>query len=331
MWDLLDRRGKRWRPVFGLLLLEALGTPSLPYEDLQCVTAELLHTGSLIIDDIEDASLLRRGEECIHLRYGESVAINAANTLYFLPFLCLFNHPRLDAEERRLICEIIVRHIIRGHFGQSQDIQWSSRLDRTNLQAWLADGLREKILEMYLMKTGAPVQAVAEAACVIAGAGEAARAACVAFARGFSVAFQIMDDVRNFAESAELGKTPGEDLREGKLTYAIVRALDDLPEAGRSRLADILCSRELRASLEGFQEGCDLVRRSGSLEACRKEAQKMACDAWRHLTSELPNSWPRMILASMAFGLLDMPAGAAFPYPDTPFRDGVPCNGTTPP
>ena len=148
VWDLLDRKGKRWRPIFGILLLEALGTPSLPYEELLCLTAELLHTGSLIIDDIEDRSLLRRGGECIHLRHGESVAINSANTLYFLPLLCLFEHPQLSECQRSQICQIIIRQIIRTHIGQGFDIQWSSHLSRGNLENWLADGLQEKILEI---------------------------------------------------------------------------------------------------------------------------------------------------------------------------------------
>ena len=97
VWDLIERKGKHWRPAFALLMLETLGTKSEPYEQLICNCGELPHTGALIIDDIEDDSPTRRGDESIHLRYGMDVAINAANTLYFLPIRLIGSHPLLSA------------------------------------------------------------------------------------------------------------------------------------------------------------------------------------------------------------------------------------------
>lgn len=122
VWDLLDRKGKRWRPIFGMLLLEALGVEVEAYEKLICAMAELPHTGSLIIDDIQDASQLRRNEACIHQRYGDAVAINAANTLYFLPVLHIFEHPALSPDQRARIVEVTIRNCISAHFGQGWDI-----------------------------------------------------------------------------------------------------------------------------------------------------------------------------------------------------------------
>ena len=88
VWDLLGRGGKHWRPIFGLLLLEALGVRSRPFELLVSILSELTHTGALIIDDIEDRADARRGAESIHVRYGLDVAINAANTLYSFRTSC---------------------------------------------------------------------------------------------------------------------------------------------------------------------------------------------------------------------------------------------------
>jgi hypothetical protein len=101
VWDLLDRNGKHWRPICATLFLESLGVDSIPYQQLSAAVSELNHTGSLIIDDIEDDSIIRRGEECIHLRYGIDTAINAGNTLYFLPYLLIANHPGLEASASR--------------------------------------------------------------------------------------------------------------------------------------------------------------------------------------------------------------------------------------
>ena len=78
IWDMLDRGGKRWRPVLVLLVAEALGGK----EDLVSPCAylcEMVHNGTLAVDDIEDDSKLRRGKPCMHLIFGVDVAINAGN------------------------------------------------------------------------------------------------------------------------------------------------------------------------------------------------------------------------------------------------------------
>ena len=78
-----------WRTSFRLPHDRSLGVAFEPYEMLLSVIPELCHTGALIVDDIEDGSLMRRGADCVHVRYGLDVALNAANTVYFLPYLLL--------------------------------------------------------------------------------------------------------------------------------------------------------------------------------------------------------------------------------------------------
>src|SRR3989344_9567990 len=76
LWDFLDRGGKRWRPALLLLCCEAVGgsrKKALPYVALP----ELAHTGTIIVDDVEDSSPLRRGKPTLHLLYGIDVAVNA--------------------------------------------------------------------------------------------------------------------------------------------------------------------------------------------------------------------------------------------------------------
>ena len=89
-WDLLKRGGKRWRPLFMVLLAESIagengGEAALHLTPL----VEFAHTASLIHDDIEDNSDKRRGKPAIHLIYGTDTAINSATFMYFLPLTCL--------------------------------------------------------------------------------------------------------------------------------------------------------------------------------------------------------------------------------------------------
>jgi len=310
VWDLMSRKGKHWRPIFGILMLEALGVPSEPYEMLVSVVTELPHTGALIIDDIEDNSRIRRGEECIHLRYGVDVAINSANIAYFLPYLLLQDHPHLTEEQRLEIYRILSRQSVRSHFGQGQDIYWSKYMTPGNLTNWMNNSLGPKILQAYAYKTAALVQGGAEAACVIAKSDIATRRACARFARTFGVAFQIVDDVLDFSNSPRRRRPRGKDLAEGKLTYVICRALERLSPSQGRRLQSIICSGALRKDPSAIREGIELVRRSGALGWCQKEAQSMIDDQWRCLSEKLPPSEPKMTLRTLCSALLSIDDGS---------------------
>lgn len=306
LWDLMGRTGKRWRPLFGFLMLESLGASCEPFEELIAVSSELSHTAALVIDDIQDDSLVRRGEECIHRRYGVDVAISAANTAYFLPFLLLADHPLLTDKQRIEIYKITHQEFVRAHVGQCQDIYWSKNLNRRTLDQWLNDSLEEKLLQGYAYKTAAILEALAAEACVIAGSDGGCRRACIAFARAFGVAFQIVDDVLNFSDSSHWRKTCGEDLAGGKLTYVITRALGSLTGRDQEQLKEILCSAELRKDPSSLRVGIELIARSGVGEQCRQEARAMVETGWEQLSRLLPPSEPKFMLQALCASLLDI-------------------------
>jgi len=88
MYNILDRGGKRWRPALLLLIAEALGGKKADVIDF-VVICELVHNGSLVVDDIEDGSQLRRGLPCLHRIYTLDVAINAGQAMYYFPLIVL--------------------------------------------------------------------------------------------------------------------------------------------------------------------------------------------------------------------------------------------------
>lgn len=305
VWDLMSRRGKRWRPLFGLLLLEALGRDPSPYEELISVLAELLHTAALIIDDIQDGSLLRRDEACIHLRYGEDVAISAANTLYFLPSVLVTDHPLLTPSQRLALHETTAEQMLSAHFGQALDVYWSRNMNSDHLGCWMQDSLEEKILQMYAQKTSAPLVALAKISSVLADVDRETARTCVDFARDLGVGFQIMDDIRGYDASPDWRKVCGEDLAEGKMTLVLFHALRRLRGHGRRRLEEIMCAPEYRRSPEGLAEGGELVRQSGVLEVCREQAGKIVESAWRGVFGRLESSEAKILLRALWGALLD--------------------------
>jgi octaprenyl-diphosphate synthase len=83
---------------------------------------ECLHSASLIVDDIEDNSIERRGEKCAHLIYGLDSSINAANLMYFLPFKNFLSCIG-DFEKKCKIMQVYMNEMINCHIGQGKDIQ----------------------------------------------------------------------------------------------------------------------------------------------------------------------------------------------------------------
>lgn len=306
VWDMMTRGGKRWRPVFGFLLLNALGKSHLPFERLLSVFAELSHLGSLIIDDIEDQSPLRRGKTSIHLRYGTDLAINAGNTLYFLPLLLLENHEHLSVVQRERIYQVMIRQYVRTHFGQGMDIYWSRFVSTASLQQWIDGSLSAKVLDMYADKTAALVVGMARLACIIADAEKPVQKACVDFSRSFGVAFQIMDDVLNFSNSGKWTKVVGEDLSAGKLTYVIVKALEKTEGIERETLYRLVCDEACRCDNKQIEAGLRIVRESGVLEECRLEACSMVQAKWRELSRQLIPSEPKLMLRLLCSKLTDL-------------------------
>jgi len=305
VWDLIDRAGKRWRPVFGILLVEALGVSSEPYEEL-ISSLELIHTGALIIDDIEDGSPLRRGQESLHHRYGIDVALNAGNTLYFLPFVLVNNHPALSSEQRLRLHEIKERVCIDAHCGQATDIYWSRTMSPHHLARWMDGPIETKILQMYAFKTAAASKGVAEFAAAIACAESDETAACADFGRALGISFQIVDDIHNFSLSSKWSKMAGEDIANGKLTYVIATALRRLKPGPGARLTQILCSTELRKNPEILREAIDLVHASGTLEVCRERAREILESSWKRFSQVVRPSESKIMLRAMCLNLVDL-------------------------
>lgn len=287
-------------------MLDALGVPREPYELLFSFMAELPHGGSLVIDDIEDNARVRRGQECIHLRYGLDVAINAGNTAYFLPLTLLRDYPHLSDAQRLELYRILSQVYVRAHLGQGQDIYWSRSLTPDRLRDWLNDSLGPKLIQLYNQKTASAVEGLAECACVIAGADAATRQACAEFGRTVGVAFQIVDDIVDFSTERINQGCAGRDLSEGKLTYVIFRALASLPPADRARLGEILCSPTLRNHPDTLAEGIGLVRNSGAPASCCREARALVEEQWQRLSAHLPPSEPKLILRVLCRFILSL-------------------------
>ena len=294
--DMLARASKKWRPIFAILMLESLGCDPTHYTRLVSLALELPHTAALIIDDIEDASELRRGDTCIHVRYGTDIALNAANFLYFIPYWELQKHEHLTDQQKLRAHAVTSRCYLRGHIGQATDI-WRSSFFDDAISGIDSVKATDTILQTYADKTACAVEAAMDLVAIIAEIeDEEMIRALRSFACSVGVGFQIIDDVHNFSDSPEWTKTVGEDLATGKITYVTCRALSLLPKVKRDTLLSILKSARCTREITSLSDGIDLVRESGALEECRQRADEMLHRGWQEFCQYVSDSHARRCL-----------------------------------
>ncbi|MDR1931041.1 MAG: polyprenyl synthetase family protein [Treponema sp.] len=251
--DLLDRGGKRWRPLLSLLVCETLGGGDAALPLLPLV--EFPHNASLVHDDIEDNSDERRGKPALHLIYGTDTAINSGSFLYFLPLSCIETWDA-PAEAKNRIWSLWGEHMRRLHLGQSMDIAWHRDFS-------VLPPVEDYEL-MCRLKTGclARFAALLGAAAASSGPGGVSGdspegrervSALGGGAEKLGVGFQILDDVRNLSSGIP-GKKRGDDVVEGKKSLPVLLFLhahgDKIP----------------------FAEACFSAARKGGAEAPEVEA-----------------------------------------------------------
>ena len=123
IWDLLDRGGKRWRPILCMLISEVYGYNRRYVYDIAAL-CEMVHNGTLVVDDIEDDSKVRRNKECVHLLFGVDISVNAGNFIYFAPMMRLFRSGKYSAEKLVKMSTIYLEEMTSLHIGQGWDIVW---------------------------------------------------------------------------------------------------------------------------------------------------------------------------------------------------------------
>jgi geranylgeranyl pyrophosphate synthase len=299
IWEFLDRGGKRWRPGLFLLICEALGKKADDFLDFAMIP-EVIHNGTLMVDDIEDTSKLRRGKPCTYRIFGLDIATNAGNAMYYLPLLPLMEKRReLSAEKSRRIYEIYAQEMIKLSLGQAMDIAWHRGLaDANELD-------EEDYLQMCAYKTGTLARMSAKIASVLADADDelVERLGCLAECVG--IAFQMQDDVLDLTstefETKKGGR--GQDVTEGKRSLIVIHTLKCAKSEDKKRLVEILDAHTSNQKLR--DEAIAIMIKYGSVEYVKRLAKRMVEDSWRQVEKLLPKSESREKLKSFTEFLIE--------------------------
>lgn len=261
--------GKRLRPMLLLLAARALGHGGQDAHQL-AATVEFIHTSTLLHDDVVDESDLRRGRRTANAVWGNAASVLVGDFLYSRSFQLMVE---LDSMPIQRILADTTNQIAEGEVLQLLHV----RNPDTDEAAYL------RVIER---KTAILFAAATRLGALLAGSDEAIQQRLHAYGLNLGFAFQIADDVLDYAsDAATLGKNLGDDLAEGKMTLPLIHAMTGADAATRARLRSIVENAEI----EALPEVIAAIQAQGSLDYSRTRAEAFAASAESAL-SGLPDN-----------------------------------------
>ncbi|HPR41259.1 MAG TPA: polyprenyl synthetase family protein [Candidatus Methanofastidiosa archaeon] len=301
VWDFLSRGGKRWRPALFLLITKALGG-DLDRTRPFAAIPELVHNGTIIIDDIEDGADTRRGKPSLHLKFGVDTAINSGNAIYFIPLAIIEANKGRFAEEVLLdLYSVYSKEMINVHMGQAMDIAWHrGERDPSEIDEM-------QYMQMCAYKTGTLARMSAKLAAVLSGASDEQLDALGRFAESIGIAFQIQDDILDIVTSGEerekFGKPYGNDITEGKITLIVIKTLHKADARDRKALTRILQSHT--KNKRSIDAAIRIIEKYGAIEECEKVARSLVESSWEKAEKVIPDGHSKDVLGAFANFLIE--------------------------
>jgi geranylgeranyl diphosphate synthase, type I len=282
-FDFFDARSKKLRPILGLLIMRALGLKQTEKFEKFLILPEILHSSSLIIDDIEDNATTRRNAPCLHIKYGIDVAVNVANAVYFLPFTYIMRSA-IPQNYKIKVYSLLIKSMNRMHLGQGLDILWHKN------QIWSISP--NQYLAMAKLKTSSFFRAEAELAVLFSKTNNVVAGKSRRFAENVGVAFQIIDDALdltvNKQESKLFGKRFAQDITEGKKTLLVIYALKRASAKDKKELIKILDLHTWNNSLINTAIG--IIKKYSCITDAKLYAEKLIQESWDDFSTALAPS-----------------------------------------
>ncbi len=274
--------GKRIRPALLLLSAKLLNYQGRGAIRLGAVV-EIIHTATLVHDDIIDEAQTRRGRPAANTQWGNSKCVLAGDWLYMQAF-------KVAVQERnfRILDTLIelTQQMVEGELLQMEKLGKCISLDEH--------------FDLIYRKTACLFAACMRMGAVLAKGTEDQENRLGEYGRSLGLAFQLVDDVLDLTASEEvLGKPVASDLREGKVTFAVIHALERCTPAERSIIETVLRER----NLDGVspQQILDLLTRYGSIDAAMTRAHEYAEAARKSICTFPDSDYKRALLWAPEF------------------------------
>lgn len=261
-----NRGGKRMRPLLMLLMAKNFGEVTFVAQHA-AVGLELLHTASLVHDDVVDESVQRRGQASMNATYNNKVAVLVGD---YILSTALLNVAYTQSDD-----------IVRDLAELGRTLSNGEILQLTNISN------QEISEEVYYQVINQKTAALFEACAVIgAKAGRASEEAIEAarlFGQRIGIIFQIRDDIFDYYDSTEIGKPTGNDMAEGKLTLPVIYALKSTNNTAMMDLA--MKVKEGNVSAEEITQLVAFTKQSGGIDYAEQKMMEFHSDAMKFITT----------------------------------------------
>jgi octaprenyl-diphosphate synthase len=278
---LISGGGKRLRPMLTLAGAEVVGYQGARHHKL-AAAVEFIHTATLLHDDVVDGSDLRRGKAAANIVFGNPATVLVGDFLFSRAF-------ELMVEDGSLKVLKILSH--------ASAVIAEGEVDQLTAQRQIETS-EERYLSIIGAKTAALFAAASRIAAVVAECGRREEQALDDYGRNLGIAFQLVDDAIDYdSDAALMGKTQGDDLREGKMTLPVILAYARGSEVERKFWQAAISGH--RAGDDALAEAIALIRKHDALEATRERARHFAMRAADAL-SIFPDSHARAAMIEAA-------------------------------
>jgi len=278
---LFQKGGKRIRPALLILSAKLCGYSGAEHVFWSALV-EIIHTASLIHDDIVDNSTLRRGQDTVHAKWGANISVLLGDYLYIQSIALALKtkiYPIID-----LLADVTAAMV------EGELIEFS-----VNGQAELSE---EVYLEILDKKTAALFSCACRIGGLLAGIPPGREKKLHEFGTSLGLAFQIVDDLLDFkGEEKAMGKPVLSDFREGRITLPLIHAVRAARGSDRTRLVELIENRKTRP--DAPQQVRDIVLASGCLDSAYDRATDYVRKAKESL-AEFPAAEPRRSLERIA-------------------------------
>jgi len=250
---IISAGGKRIRPVLVLLVANAYSYKGTAHHELAAVV-EFIHTATLLHDDVVDESSMRRGRQTANALFGNAASVLVGDFLYSRAFqmmvsLNTMRVMQILSDATNVIAEGEVLQLLNMH---DPDVN------------------EEAYLQVIRSKTAKLFEAAAELGALISGCNDEEIAAAGEYGRSLGTAFQLIDDVLDYAgDATEIGKNVGDDLREGKPTLPLIYLMENGTEEQRQLVRSCIENGDE----QHFDTILSAITTSGALDYTRRAAE----------------------------------------------------------
>ena len=262
-----SRGGKRMRPMLILLIAKNYGGITSVTQH-SAVGLELLHTASLVHDDVVDESKERRGQASVNAEYNNKVAVLVGDYVLSTALLnvALTNNT----------------HIVQSLAELGRTLSNGEILQLSNIQN--SEFSEEVYYEVIKMKTAALFEACCEIGAMSANATEEDLEKAKSFGRNLGIIFQIRDDIFDYYDSKEIGKPTGNDMTEGKLTLPVLYALNSTEDEEMKAIARKVKSRDV--SQEEISRLVAFTKANGGIEYAEQKMLELRSQCLQFIDAE---------------------------------------------